>query len=316
MNKTDPSRVPILIAGATASGKSALALSLAKQLGGCIINADSMQVYGTLRVLTARPSVAEEAEVPHHLYGHVPPASTYSVGQWQKEAIAAIAQAQEAGQRPIITGGTGLYFKSLTDGLAEIPDIADDIRQHWRARLADEGSVVLYGELQEVDAELAARLQPTDPQRILRGLEVFDATGQRLSDWQKAEPSAPLGACCKILLMPERDWLYERCNRRFEQMMDGAAMDEVERIWAFNLPPDWPVMKALGVADIVAFMQGELSREQAIEQAQQATRRYAKRQMTWFRNQMSDWQVFDEQDYIGNSDKIFSFISKNTLTGT
>lgn len=312
MSKTDTT--PILIAGPTAGGKSALALALAEKHHGCIINADSMQVYDVLRELTARPSAEEEARAPHRLYGHVPPAAPYSVGQWQAEAMVEIEAAQARGEVPIITGGTGLYFKSLTEGLVEIPDIDEATRSTWRARLADEGSAALHAELAAVDAPLAERLAPNDQQRILRGLEVYHATGTPLSEWQKVKPSAPLGAAHKILLMPAREWLYARCNARFEQMLAGAAKDEVAHLWALNLPPDMPVMKALGVAEIIALMGGEMDEENAIQAAQQATRRYAKRQMTWFRNQMRDWQAFTEQDYIRNQEVIFSFISKNELT--
>ncbi len=305
---------PILIAGPTASGKSALALALAKKFNGCIINADSMQVYGVLHALTARPTAAEELEAPHRLYGHVPPAAAYSVGQWQGEAMAEIAAAQACGQTPIIIGGTGLYFKSLTEGLVEIPAIDEAVRTHWRARLEAEGSPAMHAELQAVDARLAARLAPNDRQRIVRGLEVFHATATPLSHWQQIVPVAPLDAAHKILLMPDRDWLYARCNTRFEQMMAGTARAEVEHLWALNLPPDMPVMKALGVSEIMAYIQAQSDLETALMQAQQATRRYAKRQMTWFRNQMTDWQSFTEQEYIENHDIIFSFISKNSLT--
>lgn len=305
---------PILIAGPTASGKSALALALAKKNNGCIINADSMQVYGVLHVLTARPSAAEAAAAPHRLYGHIPPAAPYSVGQWQSEALREIAAAKARGQTPIIIGGTGLYFKSLTEGLVEIPAIDETVRTHWRARLEAEGSPAMHAELQAVDAALAARLAPNDRQRIARGLEVFHATGTPLSQWQQVAPVAPLAAAHKILLMPDRDWLYGRCNARFEQMMAGPARAEVEHLWALNLPPDMPAMKALGVSEIMAYIQGQSDLETAISQAQQSTRRYAKRQMTWFRNQMAGWQDFTEQEYIQNQDLIFSFISKNRLT--
>ena len=307
---------PILIAGATASGKSALALALAKQLNGVIINADSMQVYGTLRVLTARPDAADEAEAPHKLYGHIAPGAPYNVGQWQSEALAEIEAAQAGGYVPIVVGGTGLYFASLTDGLNAIPDIDETVRQGLRRRLVDEGVEALHAELQQKDPQLAERLPSTDSQRIVRGLEVEASTGQKLSDWQKMETTPPLADSRNILLMPERQWLYERCNRRFEMMMQGTARAEVERLWAYNLPPETPAMKALGVAEILAMLQGEMSEADAMAAAQQATRRYAKRQMTWFRNRMSDWKSFSEQDYENNFDKIFSFIAQKGLTAT
>ena len=304
------SELPILIAGATVSGKSALALALAEQLNGRIINADSMQVYDTLDVLTARPPREDLRRAPHVLYGHVPVAAPYNVGQWQAAALAEIKAAQAAGQRPIIVGGTGLYFKSLTTGLADIPDIPDAIRNGLRARLNTDGAAALYGELERVDAPLAARLPPTDTQRILRGLEVFEATDQPLSVWQAQPLDAPLSDYLGLLLMPAREWLYARCNQRFDAMLEAGALAEVEQIWALNLPPDTMALKALGVADLMAFLHGEIDRDTAIAQAQQATRRYAKRQMTWFRNQMSAWPRFSEQEYENNFAKIFSFISK------
>ena len=308
MSKTDTT--PILIAGPTAGGKSALALALAEKHHGCIINADSMQVYDVLRELTARPSAEEEARAPHRLYGHVPPAAPYSVGQWQAEAMVEIEAAQARGEVPIITGGTGLYFKSLIEGLADIPDIPDNVRDGLRARLDSDGLAALYAELQSVDGVLAERLPPTDTQRILRGLEVFEATGEPLSQWQKQLQKPPLTDYCGILLMPDRDWLYARCNARYEVMLAAGAQQEVEELWALNLPPDANGLKALGVGQIMAYMLGEIDAETATAQAQQATRRYAKRQMTWFRNQMSDWKSFSEQDYENNFAKIFSFISK------
>ncbi|MDB2536773.1 tRNA (adenosine(37)-N6)-dimethylallyltransferase MiaA, partial [Alphaproteobacteria bacterium] len=252
------SELPILIAGATASGKSALAVALAEQLNGRIINADSMQVYDTLDVLTARPPRADLRRAPHVLYGHVPVAAPYSVGQWQAAALAEIEAAQGAGQRPIIVGGTGLYFKSLTQGLADIPDIPEAMRAGLRARLEKDGLAALYGELQRVDSVLAERLPPTDTQRILRGLEVFEATGQKLSDWQAQPQDAPLSDYLGLLLMPEREWLYARCNRRFEAVLDAGALSEVERVWALNLPPDTTALKALGVAELTALLQGEI----------------------------------------------------------
>ena len=221
------SELPILIAGATASGKSALALALAEKFNGCIINADSMQVYDTLNVLTARPP-KEDLRRAHRLYGHVPVAAPYSVGQWQAEALATIDEAQEKGQRPILVGGTGLYFKSLIEGLADIPDIPDNVRDGLRARLDSDGLAALYAELQSVDGVLAERLPPTDAQRILRGLEVFEATGEPLSQWQKQVQKPPLTDYCGILLMPDRDWLYARCNARYEVMLAAGAQQKLK----------------------------------------------------------------------------------------
>ncbi len=315
MTQKTPSPRALFIAGPTASGKSAIALAIAEAVGGCIINADSMQVYDHLQLLTARPSVADMARVPHHLYGHIDPSVAYSVGQWQAEALAAIAQAHAKQQVPIIIGGTGLYFKALSDGLADIPETPAAIRDSLRQRLKEQGAEVLYRELQQCDGELAARLKPQDGQRISRGLEVYQATGQPLSQWQKQPTQSPLDfPVAEILLMPERSWLYERCDHRFRIMIEQGALDEVTALARRKLSPDLPAMKALGVSELIAYQAGELTLEQATEQAQQQTRRYAKRQMTWFRNQMISWNSFSEQDYEHESDKIFSFISKIGLT--
>ena len=305
----------LFIAGPTASGKSAIALAIAEAVGGCIINADSMQVYDQLQVLTARPSAADMARVPHHLYGHIDPSAAFSVGQWQSAALAAIAQAHAKQQVPIVIGGTGLYFKALSDGLADVPETPAPIRAGLRQRLKQQGAKALYAELQQCDAALAARLQPQDGQRIIRGLEVFEATGQPLSHWQQQPTRSPLEfPVAEILLMPERSWLYERCNRRFVTMIEQGALDEVAALAARKLSPDLPAMKALGVAELMAYQAGDMTLEQATTQAQQQTRRYAKRQMTWFRNQMISWNSFSEQDYEHKMDKIFSFISKIGLT--
>lgn len=312
--KPDMSSAPsaFLIAGATASGKSALALAIAEAFNGVIINADSMQVYDTLQVLTARPDAADLARVPHYLYGHVSPQSDYSVGHWVADAAAALAKARANGQIPVFTGGTGLYFRALLHGLADIPDIPAAVREDLRARLEEEGVLALHAELKTRDPKLAARLHPNDPQRILRGLEVVEATGRALSDWQAdtQEPLLSEPAAC-LMLAPSRDWLYARCDARFEAMLaDGAAQAEVAALSALHLPPQAMALKALGVAELQAVARGEMELETAIAQAQMHTRRYAKRQMTWFRNQMPDWASFTEQDYEDNFANIFSFISK------
>lgn len=305
---------PVYIAGPTASGKSALALALAQRLNGHIINADSMQVYEGLRVLTARPPAEDEALCPHHLYGHIAPDLAYSVGQWQQQALQAMAQAQAEQALPILVGGTGLYFHSLTHGLADIPDIPDMVRDDLRARLESAGHAALHKELAQADPILAARIHENDTQRILRGLEVVVFTGRPLSDWQNEPAIAPAPAAVKILLMPARDWLYARCDRRFETMLEAGAGAEVAAFMARAIAPDRPAMKALGLAEIAAWQAGELSLETALAQAQRQTRRYAKRQMTWFRHRMADWHVFSEKDFEHNFDKIFSFISKIGLT--
>jgi tRNA dimethylallyltransferase len=315
VNPTDPCPRALFIAGPTASGKSAIALAVAKHVNGCIINADSMQVYDTLQVLSARPSAADMAQAPHHLYGHVAAGAAYSVGAWQKHAMAAIAAAHAAGQVPILVGGTGLYFKSLLDGIAEIPQTPDAIRATVRARLQADGAPALHAALAQIDPELASRLPPQDGQRIARGLEVFEATQQKLSVWQQQKTPSPLDfEVAKICLMPDRAWLYARCDRRFSTMLESGGLEEVRALMGLQLAPDSPVMKALGVPELRAYLAEEISLDTAVSQAQQQTRRYAKRQMTWFRNQMVAWEAFNEQDYEHNPNKIFSFISKIGLT--
>jgi tRNA dimethylallyltransferase len=312
--KPDISSAPsaFLIAGPTASGKSALALAIAEAFNGAIINADSMQVYDTLRVLTARPDEADLARVPHYLYGHVAPQDDYSVGHWVTDARAALAQVRADGQVPVFTGGTGLYFRALLHGLTDIPDIPAALREGLRQRLEDEGVHALHAELEARDPKLAARLHPNDPQRILRGLEVVEATGRTLSDWQGDAQNPLLSEpATNLMLAPSRDWLYARCDARFQTMLaDGAAQAEIAALSALHLPPQAMVLKALGVVELQAVAGDGMDVEAAIAQAQMHTRRYAKRQMTWFRNQMSDWPRFTEQDYEYNFANIFSFVSK------
>ena len=281
----------VLIAGATASGKSALALALAQELGGTVINADSMQVYRDLRVITARPSEAEDARVPHRLYGHVDAAENYSTGRWCADAAAAIAQARAAGRLPILVGGTGLYFKALTRGLARIPPIPSALRAGLRERARAEGAAALYAELAACDAESARRLMPGDRMRILRALEVVRATGRSLADWQR-EGAAPLldaaDALC-IFLDVERGELYARIDARFDAMLAAGALEEVRALLARNLDPALPAMKAHGVPWLIRHLNGETDLAAAAEGAKRDTRRYTKRQATWFRHQLPDW---------------------------
>ena len=283
----------ILITGPTASGKSALALEMAKQHGGAIINADSMQVYDTLRVLTARPSEDEMEGVPHYLYGHVPAGAAYSTGDWLREAADLIADLRPRGVMPVIVGGTGLYFKALTGGLSDMPGISEEIRNHLRRRLVEEGPEALHNELGIRDPDMAGRLNPQDGQRILRALEVLEATGRSISSFQgQTGPMIvdPAGAR-KIVVLPDRKILHDRINRRFEKMLDIGAVEEVEALLALDLSPEMPVMKAIGVSQIAAMLRGEMTRAEVIEKASAATRQYAKRQMTWFRNQMDEsWE--------------------------
>lgn len=286
----------ILITGPTASGKSALALAFAKRHAGVVINADSMQVYDTLRVVTARPSVEEMHGVPHELYGHVPAGRSYSTGEWLREVEMLLVRLRSEGRLPVIVGGTGLYFKALTGGLSDMPAVPDALRAELRQRLETEGALALHEELAQVDPPMAERLNPGDGQRIVRALEVFRATGRSIGDFQKQ--SGPVlvdpDRALKLVVLPDRKVLHERINRRFEAMMDEGAIEEVEGILALHLPSDMPAMKAIGVSQITEMLSGYISRDEAIKRASAATRQYAKRQMTWFRNQMDDsWQRVD-----------------------
>jgi tRNA dimethylallyltransferase len=282
----------ILIAGPTASGKSALALELADKIGGIIINADSMQVYRDLRVITARPTLEEEARAPHQLYGHVDATENYSVGRWCVDAQAAIADAEQAGKVPIVVGGTGLYFKALTRGLAAVPPIPGDLRAGVRERLEAEGVGPLYAELQRRDAGAAQRLKPGDRSRIARALEVVLATGRPLSDWQRAgrPPIIDAAKAIKFFLATDRAELYRRINMRFDSMLASGALDEVEKLAVRGLNPLLPAMKAHGVPWLIRHLRGEIGLDEAAEASKRDTRRYTKRQATWFRHQLPDWE--------------------------
>lgn len=279
----------VLIAGPTASGKSRLAMDIAGQIGGVVVNADSMQVYSVLRILTARPSEADEAAVPHQLFGHVDPSSAYSVAQWGRD----VAEIDTGGRPRVFVGGTGLYFRALTEGLSEMPDIAGPIRDKWRSALREEGAEALHRQLTERDPIAAQRLRPTDSQRIVRALEVLDASGRSIVDWQ-GDRSAPLvdaASVRKIVLQPERDRLRANIDRRFDQMIEAGAMDEVRDLLSMELSPALPAMKAIGVRDLGDVLCGYLQLEVAIDRAKAATRQYAKRQDTWFRHQLTpDWE--------------------------
>jgi tRNA dimethylallyltransferase len=288
-----PMRKPaaILIAGPTASGKSALALALAEKFGGVIINADSMQVYGDLRIITARPTPEEEARASHRLYGHVDAAENYSVGRWCVDVQAALAEAGEIGKLPIIVGGTGLYFKALTLGLAAVPPISADVRNSIRERLERDGIAPLYAELARRDPSGAARLKPNDRTRIARALEVLEATGRSLADWHREgmQPILDAERAMKIFLVPEREELHRRIDARFDAMLANGALDEVASLDARGLDPMLPAMKAHGVPWLCRHRRGELSLAKAAEEAKKDTKRYTKRQLTWFRHQMPGW---------------------------
>ncbi|TAX60957.1 tRNA (adenosine(37)-N6)-dimethylallyltransferase MiaA [Rhizobium leguminosarum] len=283
----------ILITGPTASGKSALAVELAKRHDGAVINADSMQVYDTLRVLTARPSEEEMQGVPHHLYGHVPAAAAYSTGAWLRDVAALLPALRAAGRLPVFVGGTGLYFKALTGGLSDMPAIPEALREALRTRLLEEGPDGLYAELAAADPAMAASLNRQDGQRIVRALEVVKATGQSIADFQGRSGPVIIDAdeARKIVVLPDRAVLHQRINGRFEKMLQQGAEDEVRALLALDLPAEAPVMKAIGMSQITAMVRGEMTRDEVLEKGAAATRQYAKRQMTWFRNQMDDsWE--------------------------
>ncbi|MBN9025170.1 MAG: tRNA (adenosine(37)-N6)-dimethylallyltransferase MiaA [Rhizobiales bacterium] len=283
----------VLIAGPTASGKSALALELARRHGGVVVNADSMQVYRELRILSARPDMEEEAQAPHRLYGHVAASERYSVARWREDAKEALEAAWRDGALPIVVGGTGLYFKALTEGLSSIPPIPAELRAAIEARADAEGVPALHAALGQLDPESAERLAPLDRTRVTRALEVVEATGRSIGEWQRETGSPPLveeSSVRRIVLEPERAILYERIGRRFDLMVERGGMAEAEALLALNLNPALPAMKAIGIREFGAHLAGELSLDEAIERAKMETRRYAKRQGTWFRNQMADWE--------------------------
>ncbi len=293
--KAGEAKHAVLIAGPTAGGKSALALRLAKGHGGMIINADSMQVYRELHILTARPSAEDEACAPHRLFGGVPAATVYSVGKWLEDAGRSLAEARAMGLVPIFVGGTGLYFMALTKGLSRVPDIPADIKARWRHRARRVPSEALHRVLARRDPLMAARLRDSDPQRIVRALEVIEATGRSLADWQR-DAGRPLireeDARC-ILLAPSRAALYRRCDERVDEMIARGCVDEVRALLSSGLPPDLPAMRAIGMRELGDFLRGDIGLAEATTRMKTQTRRYAKRQMTWARRNMITWQIVD-----------------------
>jgi tRNA dimethylallyltransferase len=273
---------PVLIAGPTASGKSALALRIAETQGGVIVNADALQVYANWRVLTARPSPEEEARAPHRLYGHVGRTQPYSVGHWLRE----VADVLATGARPIIVGGTGLYFSALTEGLAVIPPIPPEVRAQGDALRAEGIAALMSG----IDPETRARIDTLNPARVQRAWEVQQATGRGLASWQADTPAPllPLADCTALVLTPAKDWLGARIDRRFDVMVAGGALDEVRAEMA-DWQPDLPSARAIGAPELMAHLRGETTLEEAVHLARIATRQYAKRQRTWFRNRVRAW---------------------------
>jgi tRNA dimethylallyltransferase len=267
-----------------------LALALAERIGGEIVNADSMQVYRDFRVLTARPAPEEEARAPHHLYGHVDAGELYSTGRWLTDALAAIAVIRARNATPILVGGTGLYFKALTEGLANIPSADPELRAELRKRAEEEGAPALHAELAQRDPQTAARLEPNDAPRILRALEVLETTGESISTLQAdTKPALAREAWAGVALTPDRETLYTAINARFDTMLAHGALDEVRAFAARRLDPALPAMKAHGAPALMAHLRGDLSLHEAAEIGKRDTRRYAKRQFTWIANQMPDW---------------------------
>ena len=288
----------MLIAGPTASGKSALALELAQKARGVIINTDSMQVYRDLRIITARPTMQEEGLVPHRLYGHVDAAVNFSAGAWVADAAKVLAEVRAQQRLPIFIGGSGLYLKALTRGLSAVPPIPSEIRDAVRSRLERDGVEALHAELAQRDPVSAERLKPRDRTRIARALEVVEATGRTLPDWHRdgLPPLLPQGEFNALFLAPDRDQLYARIDARFDAMLDAGALEEVEALALRKLDPLLPAMKAHGVPALVRYLNGEITREQASDIGRADTRHYAKRQFTWFRHQLPEfeWMTPDE----------------------
>jgi tRNA dimethylallyltransferase len=300
----------ILVAGPTASGTSGVALALAERLGGVVINADSMQVYRELRVLTARPDATEEARAPHALYGFVPASEAYSVGRYVADAARAIAQARAAGRIPIVVGGTGLYFKALLEGLSPVPTADPDVRAYWRAQAERRPAPELHALLARKDGDMAARLMPTDKQRIVRALEVLETTGRSLAHWQR-QPGTPVlleNEAVRLRLQPERTAHRAAIEARLQAMMQHGALEEVSALLALELDDTLPVMRALGVRPLIAHLQGKTSLKDAVAATLAETLAYAKRQRTWLTRNMPAWKAIAAQQSASFDPSILAFI--------
>ena len=283
MGISNPKKMVALIAGPTASGKTALALQLAKSRNVVIINADSAQVYSDLPILSAQPTESEQRSAPHRLFGYLDGQTHCSAARWANDAKDAICEAHDAGALPVLVGGSGLYIQTLLDGIAPIPEIDPELRARIRALPVAQA----YAALEKLDPAVAATLGPADIIRITRALEVIEGTGRSISEWRKIKTGgiAQDISLHPLLLLPPREWLYQRCDMRFEQMIQSGAIQEVEALLAQKMPHDAPIMRAIGVPEIAALLGGTMSEAEAIERGQIATRQYAKRQFTWFRNQ-------------------------------
>jgi len=282
---------PVLcIAGPTASGKSGFAVDIAMAVDGEVINADALQVYSQLQILSARPDASEMAQVPHHLYGHIDGAQRYSTGAWLRAVEPVILDVLARGKVPVVTGGTGLYFKALTEGLADIPAISPETTMRVQALLDTEGASALRAKCEACDPVATARIVGDNPHRLMRVLSVFWQSGRALSDWQaNTRPVVPSRYVRCAALMPERAGLYEKINARYAAMVENGGLDEARAVMALDMPPTLPMMKAIGLSPLFAHLRGEQALGEALAQSQQDTRRFAKRQMTWFRNQTPHW---------------------------
>ncbi|MFQ5973137.1 MAG: tRNA (adenosine(37)-N6)-dimethylallyltransferase MiaA [Alphaproteobacteria bacterium] len=307
MSGWDPSvgRV-VIIGGPTASGKSALALDLAERRNGVVINADAMQVYRELRVLTARPGPEQEARAPHRLYGIMSAGERCSAGRWRGLAVGEIEAARAAGRLPVVVGGSGLYLRALMDGIAPVPRIPDDVRRAAGALHRRLGGEAFHAMLEGRDPEMARRLSPGDGQRLVRAWEVLEATGRSLADWQREPHDTSRYDFEAIVLLPPRELLYATCDSRFRAMLDAGALEEVRALDKLGLSDVQPIMKALGVRELRAHLRGEIELDAAVRLAGQATRRYAKRQLTWFRHQMEEATKIASQYSFKNRAEIFS----------
>jgi tRNA dimethylallyltransferase len=307
----------LVVAGPTASGKSNLAVDVAEEFGGVVINADSMQIYEGLEIVTAAPDPAARQRAPHKIYGIRDPAIPCSAGDWVVLAEQEICLAHEEGLLPIIVGGTGMYLRTLMTGIAQMPPVAPEIRDGVRSRLVQDGSTALYAELAEFDPESAARINASDSQRVARAVEIYEATSRTLTEWQRDNSEESAGAAYNfktVLLEPPRDLLYATCNARFKKMLASGALEEIRALARRNLDATLPAMKALGIPHLLQHLAGEMSLEEACAAGQQSTRNYVKRQGTWFRNKfIADLSVKSQyNDSIKTN--IFSFISKFMLT--